>query len=80
MTPQETQALADLNAATTQQTTIEKSIETLLNGLSAVILGLKQQPGNDDPAVAAAIDAAAAIVKHNNDAITAAIVANTPAA
>lgn len=75
-----TQALADLTVATTQQTTIEKSIETLLNGLAAQIAALKSQPGGSDPAVAAAIEAAAAIVKHNNDAVAAAIIANTPQA
>lgn len=76
-----TQALADLTVATTQQTTIEKSIETLLNGLAAQIAALKNTlPNGDDPLVAQAIEAAAAIVKHNNDAVAAAIIANTPQA
>lgn len=74
-----TQASVDkLNAAVAQETTIEQSVETLLIGLSAMILQLKQ--GQTDPAVIAAIDAAAAIVTSNNDKATAAITANTPVA
>ena len=73
-----TQAGLDkLNTAIGKQTTIETSIETLLNGLSAQIAELKK--GQTDPAVIAALDAASAIVTANNDKAIAAVLANTPA-
>jgi hypothetical protein len=64
-----------LNAETARQTTIESSVETLLTGLVKLINDLKV--GQTDPAVIAAIDAAAAIVKSDNDKLEA-VVANTP--
>ncbi len=71
-------SLDNLNAKVAEQTTIEQSVETLLNGLSAEIANLKTT--TTDPAVAAALDAAAALVTANNDKFKAAVVANTPAA
>ena len=72
----QTQASIDkLNAETARQTTIEASVETLLTGLVKLINDLKV--GQTDPAVIAAIDAAAAIVKSDNDKLEA-VVANTP--
>ena len=68
-------ALDNLNAAVAQQTTVETSVETLLNGLSAQILDLKK--GTTDPAVAAALQSAADLVNANNAKATAAVVANT---
>lgn len=74
-----TQASLDaLNAAVAEQTTIETSVETLLTGLSAQIAALKVN--QTDPAVLAAIDAAAAIVAADNAKTVAAVTANTPAA
>lgn len=70
-------SLDNLNAAVAQQTTVESSVETLLTGLSAQIATLKT--GQTDPAVIAAIDAAAGIVSANNAKAQAAVVANTPA-
>ncbi len=73
-----TQAKLDaLAAATAKNTTIEQSVETLLTGLSAQIAELKK--GVTDPAVLAAIDAAAELVAANNAKFAAAVVANTPA-
>ena len=73
-----TQAKLDaLSVETTKQTTIEQSVETLLNGLSAQIAELKK--GQTDPAVLAALDAATAIVASNNAKFAAAVQANTPA-
>ena len=72
----QTQASIDkLNAETARQTTIEASVETLLTGLVKLINDLKV--GQTDPAVIAAIDAAAAIVKSDNDKLEV-VVANTP--
>lgn len=72
-----TQAKLDaLAAAVAKLTTIEQSVETLLNGLSAQIAELKK--GVTDPAVIAAIDAASAIVADNNAKFVAAVTANTP--
>lgn len=71
-------ALDNLNAAVADETTIEQSVETLLNGLSAQIAELKA--GQTDPAVVAALDAASALVRGNNDKFKAAVLANTPAA
>lgn len=74
-----TQADLDaLNAAVAEQTTVESSVETLLNGLSAQIAALKT--GQTDPAVLAVLEQAAAIVSGNNAKAKAAVVANTPAA
>ncbi len=73
-----TQASIDnLNNAVAQETTVEKSVETLLTGMAAQIAALKT--GVTDPAVSAAIDAATAIVVANNAAAAAAVAANTPA-
>lgn len=71
-------ALDNLNKAVAADTTVEKSVETLLQGLSAQILDLKNQ--TSDPAVAAAIQQAADIVNANVAAASAAVTANTPAA
>ena len=68
-------SIDSLNAEVARQTTIETSVESLLTGLVALINQLKT--GVTDPAVIAAIDAAAAIVKADNDKL-AAVVANTP--
>ena len=77
-----TQASIDkLNASVATQTTVEKSVETLLNGLAAQIAALKNSlPGGTDPAVVTALDAATAIITANNTAAQAAVVANTPGA
>jgi hypothetical protein len=68
-------ALTNLGAAVAEQTTIEASVETLLNGLSAQILDLKNQ--QTDPAVVAALQSAADLVSSNNTKFKAAVVANT---
>jgi hypothetical protein len=68
-------ALTNLGDAVAEQTTIETSVETLLNGLSAQILDLKNQ--QTDPAVVAALQSAADLVNSNNAKFKAAVVANT---
>lgn len=78
MTAETQKALDDLNAAVAEQTTVEASIETLLNGLSAQIAALKV--GQTDPVVIAALNDATNIVKATVARAQAAVVANTPAA
>lgn len=71
-------SIDNLNANVQADTDAEHATQTLLGGLSAQIAALKV--GQTDPAVIAAIDAAAAIVGANAAASAAAVVANTPAA
>lgn len=66
-----TQQLDDLTVAVEENTVLDSSIITLVNGLAAQILALK-----DDPAKLAAL---AASLKTSSAAIAAAIQANTPA-
>lgn len=74
----ETQAKLDaLSAEVAKQTTIEQSVATLLNGLSAQIAALKN--GVTDPAVIKALDDATAIVAANNAKFVADVTANTQA-
>ncbi len=72
---------AKIDALTTQvatDTAVDTSAITLLNGLSALIQGLKN--GVTDPTQLAAIDALATKVSDNAKALSAAVVANTPPA
>lgn len=69
-------ALDNLNLEVAREATVDASVITLLNGLSAQIAALKA--GQTDPAVIAAIDAATAIVKADTDKRAAAVVATTP--
>jgi hypothetical protein len=72
-----TQAALDaLSAEVARETTIEASVKTLLEGLAAQIEALKNT--QTDPAVIAAIQAAADLVKANNDKFAADVTANTP--
>lgn len=64
--------LDDLKAAVAVESSQVQSAVTLLNGLSAMILSLK-----DDPA---ALEQLSADVKSQSDALAAAVVANTPVA
>jgi len=74
-----TQASIDnLLAKVTESSSTEDSIETLLTGLSAAIADLKKN--QTDPAVGAALDAAAALVSGVTARAQAAVVANTPVA
>ena len=69
-------ALDKLSVEVNRQTDIETSVKTLLEGLAAQIAALKV--GQTDPAVIAALDAAAELVRSNNDKLAADVVANTP--
>ncbi len=71
-------SIDNLNAQVAAETKADAAVVALLEGLAAQIKTLGS--GVTDPAVLAAIDAAAAIVKTNADASAAAVVANTPAA
>jgi hypothetical protein len=65
------QALADLNAAVTNEGTVEASIVTLLQGLAAQIGAVSTDP--------AAIEAIVAQINTNAATMAAAVTANTPA-
>lgn len=69
-------ALKTLNDNVTAETTVVASVVTLLNGLSAKITALAAS--QSDPAVVAAINAAAAIVANDVATAAAAVSANTP--
>lgn len=71
-------ALVRLQDAVAAETTVENSVIALLNGLSAQILDLKNQ--TSDPAVAAALQAAADLVTANTTKLSDAVTANTPTA
>lgn len=71
-------SLTNLAAKVQAETDAVSAAQTAFTGLVAEILKLKD--GQTDPAVNAAIDAAAAIVDTNNKALAAAIPANTDAA
>ena len=69
----------DLTAEVARQTTVDASIEALVTGLQAQIASILA--GTILPApVQAKLDAAFATLKANNDAVSAAVLANTPAA
>jgi len=76
----ETQMAVDVSAITNQvdrQTTVNASIVQLLNN---VVATLNAMPPSSDPVTQAALDALTTTITSNNDAIAAAVVANTPAA
>lgn len=70
--------LEDLKADVASEETVITANNTLLAGLSAQIAALKTT--QTDPATAAAIDALATQVEADRDSLSAAVVANTPAA
>jgi hypothetical protein len=65
-------------AAVAANTSVVGSVKTLLDQLTALITGLKGQV--TDPASVAALEAAISALQANNQALTDAVVANTPAA
>lgn len=67
-----TKELDELQAAVEENTTVDQSIMTLVDGLAAQILALK-----DDPAKLAAL---AASLKASSAAVVAKVLANTPEA
>lgn len=71
------QTLADLQTAVANETAVEQSAITLLNGLSAQIASLKTT--QTDSATAAAIDALASQIQSQTTTLAAAVTANTPA-
>lgn len=70
-------SVAALQQKVTDETNATQAAVTLLNGLSAQIAALKDSV--TDPAVIAQIDALAATVDQNAQALAQAVVANTPA-
>ena len=70
--------LDDLTAKVNQETTVNASAVTLLQGLTAEIAALKST--TTDPAVLAAIDTLASSVSAQTASLAAAVTANTPAA
>ena len=71
------QNFANLTAQVTQNTTVEGSAVTLLQGLSAQLATAIAASNNDDSAALPALQASLAA---SQAALSAAIVANTPAA
>ena len=71
-------ALDKLNAAVAEDTNVTNAVVVLLQGMAAQIAELKK--GTTDPAVIAALDAAAEIVASNTKKAADAVVANTPSA
>lgn len=71
--------LDELNAAVAEDTTVDGSAGTALDGLTA-LLAAAVKGATTDPDVLAALDAAIAKIKTNNATLGAKIVANTPAA
>ena len=67
-------SLSDLQAAVAAQTTVDASVVTLLQGLSAQLTAALA--AGDD----AAVEAAAQAIASNTATLAAAVVANTPAA
>ncbi len=81
--------LTELTAKVAEQTTIERSVETLLNGLSAQNADLRAQiaaliagGGSIDPSalqpILDALNATEAALVSNTDKLKAAVIANTP--
>ena len=69
----------DLAAEVARQSTVDGSIETLVTGMQAQITEILA--GTTLPApVQAKLDAVFATLKANNDAVAAAVLANTPSA
>jgi hypothetical protein len=69
--------LANLEAQVARNTSVDESVKTLVAGLAAQIAELK---AGADPATQAKIDALVATLTADNDALAAAVVANTPQA
>lgn len=67
--------LSRINAAVENETTVDQSILTLVETMADEL----RNSGSDDPAVQAALDAAATQMETNAQAIVAAVAANTPA-
>ena len=69
--------LAGLTAEVARNTTVEQSVVALVNALAAQIAAF---PPSTDPATQAALDGLKSTLSQNDDAIAAAVVANTSAA
>jgi hypothetical protein len=69
--------LTAMTAEITKNTTIVGSVQALLTQLTALIAAI---PPSNDPVTQAALDALTATLTTNDSAISAAVVANTPAA
>jgi hypothetical protein len=69
--------LTTLTAEVSRNTTVAGSVETLLAQLTAII---KTIPPSTDPTTQAALEQLAATLASNDTAVSAAVVANTPAA
>ena len=69
----------DLTAEVARQTTVDASIEALVTGLQNQVNGILAGT-TLPPAVQAKLDSIFTTVKANNDAVSAAVLANTPAA
>ena len=69
--------LASLTAEVTRNTTVQQSVVALVQSLAAQIAAI---PASSDPTTQAALDALKATLSSNDDAIAAAVTANTPAA
>ncbi len=66
-----------MNAELARQTTVDASIETLLDQVAAALAAI---PASNDSATQAAIDSVVSGLKANNDSIVASVIKNTPAA
>lgn len=80
LTAKDTQMAIDLGTLTaevTNNTNVTNSVVTLLNNLTAII---KAIPPSSDPVTQAALDQLTATLTTNDQAVAAAVTANTPAA
>jgi hypothetical protein len=68
--------VADLTAEVTRNSSVTASVVQLINNLAAQIAAI---PPSNDPATQAALDALKTTLTANDDAIAAAVTANTPA-
>ncbi len=67
--------LTSLTAEVARNTSVEQSVVTLVNNLAAQIAAI---PASTDPVTQAALDALKTTLSQNDDAIAAAVTANTP--